>query len=62
MLSGGKYNTGTAATFAEGDWNEDGLFNQLDIVAALQSGNYLTGAALSKSQVDARDLLFALLE
>jgi hypothetical protein len=50
-----KYLTGLAATWGEGDWNGaptaclcdptagDGLFDQLDIVAALQAGAYLTG-------------------
>ncbi len=50
-----KYLTGQAATWGEGDWDAapggepgsppagDGLFNQLDIIAALNSGVYLTG-------------------
>ncbi len=56
-----KYLTGDAATWGEGDWNAapggaagsppagDGLFNQLDIIAALNNGLYLQGpyAALS---------------
>ena len=43
------------ATFDQGDWNNDGIFNQLDIVAALQTGNYLQGpcASLAKSDRDA---------
>jgi hypothetical protein len=52
---GGKYLTGQAATWGEGDWNGapggsvgsppagDGLFNQLDIIAAQQAAIYLTG-------------------
>lgn len=55
VLQSGKYPTGQAATWGEGDWNGgpggypgeppegDGLFNQLDIVAAQQAGTYLTG-------------------
>ena len=51
-----KYLTGQAATWGEGDWNGapggspgnppvgDGMFNQLDIVAAQRAGIYLTGA------------------
>ena len=39
-LQGGKYLTGQAATFEQGDWNGDGLFDQEDIVAALQAGDY----------------------
>ena len=51
----GKYLTGQVATWGEGDWNSapggepgsppvgDGLFNQLDIIAALGADVYLTG-------------------
>jgi hypothetical protein len=51
----GKYLSGQAATWGEGDWNAapggspgnpppgDGLFNQLDIVGALTAGKYLSG-------------------
>ena len=63
VLSGGKYNTGQPATWTQGDWNGDGLFNQVDIVTALQSGSYAAAAAaangLSKSDVEAHDLLYA---
>ena len=50
-----KYLSGQAATWGEGDWNGapggrpgnpppgDGTFNQLDVVAALGAGTYLTG-------------------
>jgi hypothetical protein len=58
-----KYLTGETATWGEGDWNGapggnaqsppagDGQFNQLDIVAALGAGKYLTGryAAIAPS-------------
>ena len=56
VLQVGKYLTGEAATWGDGDWNGgpggypgepppgDGLFNQLDVVAALQTGKYLSGA------------------
>ena len=51
----GKYLTGEPATWGEGDWNGtplmfstdppegDGLFNQLDVVAALAPGHWLAG-------------------
>lgn len=53
-----KYLSGEAATWGEGDWNGapggsvidkisppgDGQFNQLDIIAALNQGGYLTGS------------------
>jgi hypothetical protein len=50
-----KYLSGQSATWGEGDWNGapggnqgnppdgDGMFNQLDIIAALAPGHYLTG-------------------
>ena len=55
VLQTGKYLSGQAATWEEGDWNGapggqvgeppdgDGVFDQRDIVAALSSGLYLTG-------------------
>ena len=43
VLTAGKYHSGGAATWGEGDWNNDGIFNQLDIVAAHQVGIYQTG-------------------
>ena len=62
----GKYLTGQATTWGEGDWDGapggspgnppagDGLFNQRDIIAALAAGVYLTGpyAALSPNGVE----------
>ena len=61
----GKYLTGQAATWGEGDWDNapggepgnppvgDNLFNQLDIIQALNAGKYLTGpyAAISSGGV-----------
>ena len=50
-----KYLTAAAATWGDGDWNGapggspgspppvDGMFDQLDIIAALRAGNYLKG-------------------
>jgi hypothetical protein len=55
VLQADKYLTGEPATWGEGDWNGgpggwwgsppagDGVFNQMDIVAALRAGVYLTG-------------------
>ena len=59
-----KYLSGQAATWGEGDWNGapggepgsppagDGLFNQLDIIAALNAGLYLTGPYVSLAPGD----------
>ena len=58
-----KYLTGQTATWGDGDWDAapggkvgsppvgDGLFNQMDIIAAVASGHYLTGpyAALQRN-------------
>ena len=41
VLHAGKYLTGEPATFAEGDWNGDGVFSPLDIVAALATGTHV---------------------
>jgi hypothetical protein len=58
-----KYLTGLTATWGEGDWNGgpggrqgsppagDGLFNQRDIIAALNAGRYLTGPYLALAGV-----------
>lgn len=60
-----KYLTGRPATWGDGDWNGgpggrpgspppgDGRFNQLDIIAALRAGVYLTGSyGQASGQVD----------
>ena len=39
-----KYETGDAATWAEGDWNGDGVFSNSDFVAAFSGGGYEQGA------------------
>ena len=55
VLNRSKYLTGEPATWGDGDWNGtqagtngdrpqgDGVFDRLDIVAALATGNYLQG-------------------
>ncbi len=40
VLQAGTYLASGPASWAQGDWNGDGLFNQLDLVRALQAGNY----------------------
>ena len=55
VLDGGKYLTGGAATYEEGDWNGDSVFNQLDIVAALQTGAYLQGPVAAVDAAFATD-------
>ena len=37
------------ATWDQGDWNADGIFDQEDIVAALATGNYLQGTYAAES-------------
>ena len=34
---------GKPANWSDGEWNDDGIFDQLDIVAAMQTGTYLAG-------------------
>ena len=43
VLAAGKYRTGVAAGWSEGDWDGNGVFDPLDIVMALATGNYLQG-------------------
>ena len=60
VLAGAKYLTGSRATWGDGDWNGapggsqgnpptgDGVFDQIDLVAAQQAGIYRTGAYAAK--------------
>ena len=43
VFTAGKYESGEAATYAEGDWNGDMLFNSSDFVAAFGQGGYERG-------------------
>jgi hypothetical protein len=40
VIQSAKYQTGADATWSEGDWNGDGVFDHLDLVAPLVAGNY----------------------
>ena len=40
LIQAGKYLSGDPATFEEGDFTGDGVFNQLDIVMALSAGTF----------------------
>ena len=40
MLAADRYLTGAPATFAQGDFNGDGVFDQRDLVIALQTGQF----------------------
>ena len=50
IFGAGKYDTGTAANWGEGDWNGDGLFNSGDLVTAFSDGGFEVGP-LAASQV-----------
>ena len=43
VFTAGKYETGRAAGWAEGDWNGDGLFDSSDMVTAFADGGYEQG-------------------
>ncbi|MCA9172453.1 MAG: hypothetical protein KDB23_32535, partial [Planctomycetales bacterium] len=47
----GKYETGTDATWAEGDWNGDVTFSSSDLVLAFQDGGYEQGPRAAVSAV-----------
>jgi hypothetical protein len=42
-FTAGKYESGTVATWSEGDWNGDKLFGSGDLVTAFQGGGYEAG-------------------
>jgi hypothetical protein len=42
ILQAGKYRTSQVAAWHEGDWNGDGFFDQLDLVAALADNSWQT--------------------
>lgn len=64
VLSAAKYRTEGPASWGEGDWNGapggcvgipptgDGVFDQFDIIAAQQTGSYLTGPYAGNKQTD----------
>lgn len=43
VLQAAKYLTGQPAMFEQGDWNGNSVFDEMYIVAALQTGDYLQG-------------------
>ena len=68
-----KYLTDEPAAWSEGDWTGDGVFDSLDLITALQTGNYLQGpyaaradgeallvkSAIDRTDTDELDALFA---
>ena len=68
VLISGKYLSGEVATWGEGDWNGpvgsvigfpaagDGVFDQLDIIAAQRAGIYSTGRYTARVPLDAQHL------
>lgn len=40
IMQAGRYRTGEAASFAEGDWSGDGLFDEQDLLLAFQAGGF----------------------
>lgn len=51
VFTAGKYETQTAATWAEGDWNGSGFFDSSDFVAAFSGGGYELGPRQAVSSV-----------
>ncbi|MCA9168921.1 MAG: PEP-CTERM sorting domain-containing protein [Planctomycetales bacterium] len=47
----GKFETGAAATWAQGDWTGDGVFDSSDFVAAFQGGGFEQGVRAAVSAV-----------
>lgn len=51
VFQAGKFETGGAATWTEGDWDGNKLFNTSDFVAAFQQGGYEAGPKAAVSAV-----------
>ena len=51
VFGDGKYETGAAATYAEGDWNGNGFFDSGDFVAAFSAGGYERGPRAAAAAV-----------
>ena len=54
-MQSGKYLTGLPASWSEGDWNGDGVFDQRDISAALTTGRYVGASLRAVRPLDHRD-------
>lgn len=50
VLSSGLYNTGRSASWAQGDWNADLVFDIEDLLVASNDGGYLAGLRGSEEQ------------
>jgi hypothetical protein len=51
VFTSGKYESGAMATWGEGDWNGDMVFDSSDFVAAFSSGGYEIGPRAAVSAV-----------
>jgi hypothetical protein len=51
IFQAGKFETGAAATWSEGDWTGDGVFSSGDFVAAFQGGGFELGPRAAVSAV-----------
>jgi hypothetical protein len=62
VFQAGKFETGTAASWGEGDWDGDGIFGSGDFVSAFQSGGFEQGprGAVASVPEPTSGVLFAL--
>ena len=51
VFSGGKFESGNPAGWADGDWNGDGVFNSTDFVTAFSGGGYENGPRAATAAV-----------
>ncbi|MCA9169087.1 MAG: PEP-CTERM sorting domain-containing protein, partial [Planctomycetales bacterium] len=51
VFTSGKFETGAAADWSEGDWSGDGLFTSADFVVAFQEGGYEQGTRAAVAAV-----------
>ena len=60
IFAAGRYETGEAASWADGDWTGDGLFDSGDIVAAFAGGGYDRGTTAAVAVPEPSAILLAL--
>ena len=55
----GKYESDQAATWAEGDWNGDGVFNSGDFVVAFTDGGFEQGPRVAATVPEPSGIVLA---
>ena len=61
VFQGGKFETGQAATWSQGDWDGDGVFSSGDFVVAFQDGGFEMGQRAAAGVPEPSSMVLALL-